>query len=121
MASSIGERRCRVRVEVRLQDEKRQDGSRLTTSAYLRDDGRLVIAGQDLGPVTNMVSDDGEYEWSHTYAAADVSAVVRALGGREGDDVLLVLRERWAGNNRASDLMRTLRDSGVPYEVWTWP
>lgn len=89
--------------------------------AYLRDDDRLVIAGQDLGPVTELVSDDGEYEWAHTYAEADVPRVVLALGGREGDDVAVVLRERWAGNDRASDLMSTLRDSGIAYEVWTWP
>ena len=108
-------------VKVRLQDEKRQDGSWLSMWAHLRDDGQLVLEGHDLGPVTELLSDDGEYQWAHTYAAVDVPAVVRALGGREGDDVLVVLRQHWAGNDRVKVLTRALRDSGIPHERWSWP
>ena len=46
-----------------LRAETRADGSRLLLWAYLDTLGRLHIDGQDLGPVTRLVSGDGEYEY----------------------------------------------------------
>lgn len=82
--------------------------------AYLDEEGRLHIDGQDLGLGTSMVSDDGEYEWFTTYEAKDVPRVVAALDGQPGEDVLDVL-ERWKEGS-SYDLESRLRESGIPSE-----
>lgn len=82
--------------------------------AYVDDDGRLHIDGQDLGPGTAMVSDDGEYEWFRTYGAKDVPRIVALLDGQPGEDVLDVLK-RWVG--RSYDLEERLKESGIPGEL----
>jgi hypothetical protein len=59
----------------------------LTTWADLKDDGSLVLSGQDLGghPM------GGEYEYAHTVPPGQVPLVVAALGGAPGDPVLPLL------------------------------
>lgn len=79
--------------------------------AYVDGSGDLHIDGQDLGPSTAPVSDDGEYEWFQTIAAADIPAVVALLGGAPGDDVLEVL-EQYSGA-RSYELERRLRESSI--------
>jgi hypothetical protein len=103
-----------TRRSVSLQDEHRQDGSRLSLDASLGSDGSLQITGQDLGPVTNMIGHDGEYEYFYTIAAEDVPALVVALGAQPGADVLDLLEQRWSGDN-AYNLGRAIRSSGVGY------
>ena len=54
--------------------------------AYVDAAGVLHIDGQDLGPGTSIVSDDGEYEWFETIAAADVPRLIatpRRPAGRQ--------------------------------------
>ena len=87
--------------------------------AYVDDDGRLHIDGQDLGPGTAVVSDDGEYEWFETIAAADVPRVVELLGGSAGEDVLDVLERAWTGA-QSYELERRLRESSIPVQLFTW-
>jgi hypothetical protein len=84
------------------------------------DDGRLVISGQDLGPVTRPISSDGEYEYAYTVAAEDVPSMMVALGGvSEDEDVLAILERDWSGA-RSYGLGAAMRESGVPYEFWNW-
>ena len=87
-----------MRRSVTLLNEGRDDGSRRHLDAAVDSDGRLRIAGQDLGPVTRPVSPDGEYEYFYTIEEHDIPALAVALGGALGDDILAVLEERWTGS-----------------------
>lgn len=87
--------------------------------AYVDEEGRLHIDGQDLGPGTAIVSDDGEYEWFKAIAAADVPRVVVLLGGGPGEDVLDVLERGWTGL-QSYELERLLRESDIPADLFTW-
>lgn len=87
--------------------------------AYVDDAGALHIDGQDLGPGTAPVSDDGEYEWFETIVAADVPRLVALLGGQPGDDVLDLLERDWTGL-KAYDLERLLRQSDIPVQRTIW-
>jgi len=84
--------------------------------AYVDDAGDLVLAGQDLGPATKLVSDNGEYEWFRTIRSEHVPALVFALGGDAGADVLGVLAAAWTGP-ASYDLEALLRDGAVPSDV----
>lgn len=84
--------------------------------AYVDKAGCLHIDGQDLGPVTEPVSGDGEYEYFKTIAAADVPKVVALLDGREGEPVLDLLERAWTGK-RSWELERLLRESAIPVEL----
>ncbi len=99
---------------VKLQDEHRGDGSWLNINATLERDGTLEISGQDFGPVTKGASSDGEYEWFYAVAAEDVPALVVALGGQQGTDVIDLLVQRWSGD-AAYGLGEAVRSSGVEY------
>ena len=105
---------------VSLQNEHREDGSWLNLDASLQRDGSLRISGQDLGPVTKGISPDGEYEYFYTVAAEDVPALVVALGGQPGIDVLDLLEQRWSGDDSYS-LGAAIRSSGVAYHFSSYP
>jgi hypothetical protein len=87
--------------------------------AYVDEEGRLHIDGQDLGPATAPVSSDGEYEWFQTIAAADVPRVVEVLGGRAGEDVLDVLERDFTGD-ASYDLEARLRASGIEIDRFVY-
>ena len=87
--------------------------------ASIDDAGALHIDGQDLGPGTAIVSDDGEYEWFETIAAGDVPRLVVLLDGEPGTDVLDLLERHWTGL-RSYELERRLRESDVPVERTVW-
>ncbi|WP_142392578.1 hypothetical protein [Mycobacterium sp. 3519A] len=99
---------------INLRSEHRDDGSWLNLDATLGDDGSLHINGQDFGPVTRMISSDGEYEYFYTIAAANVPALVAALGGEPGTDVIDMLAQRYSGD-ASYQLEREIRSSGVDY------
>ncbi|BBX27418.1 hypothetical protein [Mycolicibacterium alvei] len=99
---------------VSLLNEHREDGSWLNLDAYLDSNGTLRIVGQDLGAVTEFISSDGEYEYFYTIAAEDVPALVNALGGQPGADVLDVLARNWSGD-ASYGVGRTIESSGVKY------
>ncbi len=72
--------------------------------AYVDDAGCLHIDGQDLGPGTAPVSDDGEYEWFQNIKVEDLPRLLGLLGGNAGDDILALLEEKgrartiWSGS-----------------------
>ncbi|HEY3747341.1 MAG TPA: hypothetical protein VGL17_13910 [Gemmatimonadaceae bacterium] len=105
---------------VGLQNEQREDGSWLNIDASLERDGTVQITGQDFGPVTKNISPDGEYEWFYTIAAKDVPALVVALGGPPGTDVIDLLEQRWSGD-AAYNLETAIRSSGVKYDFAHYP
>lgn len=103
---------------VTLRDE--HDGAdRRHLAAYLDDEGRLHIDGQDLGPATAMVSEDGEYEWFRTIAAADLPRLAELLGAYAGESILAVLARKYTGV-RSHELERILRESDIPQNLQTW-
>jgi len=87
--------------------------------AYLDDEGNLRLDGHDLGPGTAMVSDDGEYEWFETIAAADLPRLVELLGGTPGEDILDLLTRRYTGA-AAGEFTRILYNSRIPIKRMTW-
>jgi len=88
----------------------------LSVDAVLRDDGSLVIQGQDLTAPNPWGT--GEYEYALTVRPADVPRVVAALGGADGDDVLALLRAH-AELIVTTGEQRWLRGSGVEPEFWS--
>jgi hypothetical protein len=102
-----------------LRDEVAGEDRRLLR-AYLDGEGNLHIDGQDLGPGTAIVSDDGEYEWFKKIRASDLPRLVEALGGAPGTPVLTLLKERFTGAG-SYELERVLRTSGIPIELHVWP
>lgn len=106
------------RRQVVLRDERSGADSR-NLWAWVDRAGALHIDGQDLGPATASVSDDGEYEWFSAIAAADVPRVVELLGGAPGDQILDVLERGWTGRQSYS-LETLLRDSEIPIARTIW-
>jgi hypothetical protein len=94
--------------KVILRNERRGDDWR-NLWAYLGPDGSLHIDGQDLGPGTEMVSGDGEYEWFRTIQAEHVPRLVEMLGGEAGTDVLDLLASRYLGVRYPHSVFRNLK------------
>jgi hypothetical protein len=106
------ERRVTLRDEVYGPDRR-------SLWAYFDSDGNLRIDGQDLGPKTAMVSEDGEYEWFQTIKKADLPRLRELLGADDREDLLDVLEARWSGSN-SYDLERLLRDGDIEVERFVW-
>ena len=87
--------------------------------AYVDDDGALHVDGQDLGPGTAIVSDDGEYEWFESIDAVHVPRLVVLLGGQLGEDVLDVLERDYTGVG-SYELEKRLRESDIPVKRHVW-
>ena len=87
--------------------------------AYLDEAGNLHIDGQDLGPGTSLVSDDGEYEWFQELQAADLPRLVEALGGAPGTPIMTLLEERYVGA-ALYELERIVRESGIVVKRQVW-
>jgi hypothetical protein len=102
---------------VQLRHERDGPDSRFLW-AYVDDQGNLHIDGQDLGPKTAPVSDDGEYEWFKTIRAEDVSKVVTLLGGSTGDDLLNLIEDRYTGE-ASGELEKRLRESDIKIEFYS--
>lgn len=87
--------------------------------AYLDEQGNLHIDGHDLGPRTAPVSDDGEYEWFETIAAADLPRLVELLEGAPGEDILDLLGRRYSGP-ASYEFTSILYNSGIPIRRQVW-
>lgn len=104
-------------VGIKLRDEKTPELD-CSLWASLNAGGNLVLAGQDLGRGTAMVSSDGEYEYWITVKAENISQLRALLHASADADVLQVLADQWAGE-RSHDLERLIRD-GVPHEFFCY-
>jgi hypothetical protein len=96
---------------LRLGEERDGPDSR-TLDAELQADGAVQFSGQDLGPLTAAVSDDGEYEYWFRVEAHDHARAVAALGGRPGEALMTVLQRAWSGP-QAFRIRRTLDAAGI--------
>lgn len=102
-----------------LRDHHDRDGSRFL-GATRREDGGVVIEGQDLGSGVEAAWGEGlrEYEWLWTIDPDAIASMVLALGGRDGDDPLAVLAD-WVARNPHRDPGNHLREAGVPIAFWS--
>lgn len=98
---------------IELCRERRSDGSQHHLWAYRDSAARLVIAGQDFGPVTRPVSGDGEYEYWYTIDAEYLPRLIALLGGLPGEDILNLLKEKWT-DKKSDELGPMLRESDLP-------
>lgn len=89
-------------------------------SASLTETGDLQINGHDIGPETSRLLGRSEYEWWSTVAAEHLTALVEALGGESGEEILVVLERRRAGDPRAAELEAILRSGVVPVRRSSW-
>jgi hypothetical protein len=89
--------------------------------AYIDEAGNLVIDGQDLGPGTAMMSDDGEYEWKYTFPPSSIGPLLAALGGGAGEHILDVLSRRYTGPGSydLEAVIRATKDT-IPRQFWNW-
>jgi hypothetical protein len=102
-----------------LRDE-RSGPDRRVLAARIDENGDLLIEGHDLVPGTSPVSGDGEYEWRHTIAAADIPRLLELLTEGGEADVLDVLQARFTGDS-SYELEEILRESGLPTRFSSWP
>jgi hypothetical protein len=104
---------------LRIPYSVRDAGGIRSLAARRREDGGIVIEGDDLGPGVERIFGPGlsEYEWVWAIAPGAVPAVVEALGGHEGDDPLTLL-EAWSADNAGQDPGSHLRDAGAPIDFW---
>ena len=86
--------------------------------ATLTAEGHVQIEGQDLGRGVEAFWGKGfrEYEYCFTIQAADVPALLAALGAEA--DVLDALRHRFADPKRSGP-KAFLDEHGVPYTFWS--
>ncbi len=103
---------------VSLRAERNGADSRFL-DAWLDDDGALHLDGQDLGPGTAAVSDDGEYEWFRTIPAAELPRLVELLGGEPGEPILDLLARRYTARG-SYELERVIRESGIRSGLSVW-
>ena len=87
--------------------------------AYLDGAGNLHVDGQDFGPQTAIVSDDGEYEFFYKVLAADIPTLLQALDADPADGILHVLATRFSGD-QARDLEAVLGAGVVPVAFQRW-
>jgi hypothetical protein len=87
--------------------------------AWLGDAGELHIDGQDLGPGTAIVSDDGEYEFFMTIVAEHLAELRLALGIGPFEDLLDALESRWTGE-ASHELERRLSKARFPVRLSVW-
>jgi hypothetical protein len=81
--------------------------------------GDLLIEGQDLGPGVEAFWGEGqsEYEWCLTVRAANLPALLKALGGQPGDSVLQLLSARFTEDEQCAS-PRFLQQHDVKHEFW---
>jgi hypothetical protein len=101
-----------------LRDVRDERGTR-HLAARRREDGGIVIEGQDLGRGVEVLGPGlSEYEWVWTIAPDAVPSAIEALGGTEGDDPLQLLLG-WSTDHGGTDPGTNLREAGVTIAFWS--
>lgn len=83
--------------------------------AHVDDEGTLHVEGEDVDPLLDSFVGKGEVEWSYKVRAEHLPALVEALGGEPGADVIDLLAERYTGEG-SYELKRVLNSRVVPVE-----
>jgi len=111
------ERETRMKRSVALMRYQDEGGLRSLDATVLAN-GDLLIEGQDLGPGVEAVFGEGlrEYEYALTVEAADVPALLVALG--EETDLLGALADVYK-DPTAHGPASLLGAHGIPYTLWT--
>ena len=102
-----------------LRDDRDDRGTRYLDAA-LEDDGTLRIIGHAQGPRVSEFFGAAitSYEWVYIVAPDRVLALIRLLGGHDGDDVLALLAAyHQREGEQISDLMRH-PDVAVGFSNW---
>ena len=102
-----------------LRDERDDRGTR-HLDAVLEHDGTLRITGHDQGPGVSAFWGDAitSYDWVYVIAADRIPALLRVLGGHDGDDVLRLLAAcHQRARGQISDLM-THPDVAAEFRNW---
>ena len=88
--------------------------------AELSENGDLTIEGQDLGKEVEAFWGAGntEYEWTITIRAADIPKLAKLLSAAAGDDLLKVLGDRFAEDEKFAS-KSFLEKNGIPLEFWS--
>jgi hypothetical protein len=102
-----------------LRDERDDRGTRYLDAA-LEEDGTLRVTGRDQGPRVSEFWGEAItcYDWVYVIAPDRVPALVRVLGGRDGDDVLALVaacHQRVGG--QLEDLL-TCPDVAAEFSNW---
>ena len=71
-------------------------------------DAGLVISGQDMGPLVELIFKDDDYEFWYTVPTDQLSEFARRIGA-EPDTILQILKANWSGA-RFKDLEEILSD-----------
>jgi hypothetical protein len=77
-----------------FQDERKDDGSRLYSAAFLNADGALVIETHDLGHVVELAFGMSEYEAEETFTVEQTQRLRESLG----PELIAAIADRFAGS-----------------------
>ena len=78
--------------------------------------GGLRLDGWDLGDGVQAAFGAREYEWTLDVAASAWPALVKALGGADGEDVFEVIRRTCS--DEPERLHRVIADGAIPHAWW---
>lgn len=99
--------------------DERYEHNAYSLRAHLRQDGQLVIEGQDLGAAPEAFWGSREYEWTITLRPEAVPTLVAALSGSPGEsDPLDLLAERYREDPHVAS-RAFLDGAGIPYDFWS--
>lgn len=101
-----------------VRDERNEQGS-YHLRGRLREDGSLVIEGQDLGASPQGFWGSSEYEWTITLDQAAVAELIEVLEGTTDQrDAREVLEMRFREDeHRATSSF--LEEHGIAFEFWS--
>jgi hypothetical protein len=98
-----------------LRNQNDENDSRYL-EAVLKDNGDIVIEGQDLGKGVEDAFGCSEYEWTWIIKSKNVHLLQSALGGAK--DIIKTLKNEYSGDN-ASKLYKFLQDNKMPIEGYS--
>ena len=101
-----------------LRDSEDANGTRYL-EARMSGGRDLIVEGHDIGKGVSGSFGEGisEYEWNYTIKKENIPLLIKALGGKEGDDILELIADRCTGE-AAQNLEEVIRDNNIPHEFW---
>ena len=96
--------------------EERTKGDYRFLGAELKENGDLVIEGQDLGNGVKCAFGCVEYEWCWTIKANDIPLFKKAIGSEK--EILEIL-ETYFSREKASGLYEFMQNNKIPFDSWS--